>query len=165
VQRCGIFDLDRVRFERSDEKSGDFWVIKAPHWINVVPLTDDDEVLLVRQYRFGVQAATLEIPGGMCDADETPLQAASRELREETGCVARELVELGWVHPNPAIQDNRCYSFLARGAKRVAEPTPDPNESFEQLSVPLARIPQLIARGEITHSLVLTAFHLMGLPR
>ena len=74
-----------------------------------------------------------------------------------------ELVELGWVHPNPAIQNNRCHSYLARDVVRVGEPEPDPNEAFELERVPLEAIPGLIREGKITHSLVVTAFHLYGL--
>ena len=104
---------------------------------------------------------TLEIPGGMCDPGESPLEAARRELLEETGHEAQEMVELGWVHPNPAIQTNRCYTYLARDVRQVSEPAPDGNESFEQLSVPLSEIPQLIATRGITHALVVAAFHLL----
>ena len=162
LQRCKIFDLDRVELEPPDGRPAQkFYSIIAPDWINVIPLTVDDEVLLIRQYRFGIEEFTLEIPGGMCDPGESPLESATRELREETGAVAAEIVELGWVHPNPAVQTNRCYSFLARDARRVEEPSPDPNESFEQLTVPLAEIPHLIATQKITHALVVTAFYLL----
>jgi 8-oxo-dGTP pyrophosphatase MutT (NUDIX family) len=163
LQRCGIFDLDRVRFEPpGGGDAHDFWVIDGPDWINVVPLTPEREVLLLRQFRFGVERFTLEIPGGMCDPGESPAAAARRELREETGFEARELVELGWVHPNPAVQTNRCHSFLARDVARVGPPEPDPVEQFELVRVPLAEIPQRIARREITHALVVAAFHLLG---
>jgi 8-oxo-dGTP pyrophosphatase MutT (NUDIX family) len=138
-------------------------VIEAPDWINVIPLTEDRRVLMVRQYRFGIEDFTLEIPGGMCDAGEAPEQAARRELREETGYEAGELVELGWVHPNPPIQNNRCYTFLAPRPVKVAEPEPDLHERFEQVSVPLADVRRLIAERAISHALVLAAFHLFGL--
>ena len=162
LQRCGIFDLDRVELVPPDGRPAQkFYSIVAPDWINVIPLTSDHEVLLIRQYRFGIEDFTLEIPGGMCDPGESPLESATRELREETGAIATEMVELGWVYPNPAIQANRCHSFLARDAKRVGQPNPDPNESFEQVTVPLAEIPQLIATRKITHSLVVAAFFLL----
>jgi len=164
IQRCKIFDLDEVRF-RPPEASNDlpprpFYVIDAPDWINVIPLTDDRQVLMVRQYRFGIEEFTLEIPGGMCDPGESPLEAARRELLEETGYEAGALIELGWVHPNPPIQNNRCHTFLARGPRRVAEPQPDAGERFEQQRVPLDEIPRLIGDGTITHALVLAAFSL-----
>jgi 8-oxo-dGTP pyrophosphatase MutT (NUDIX family) len=160
--RCGIFDLDRVRFDPPDGRpSQSFYVIEAPDWINVIPLTPRRTVRMVRQYRYGVEDFTYEIPGGMCDPGEAPLDAARRELREETGYAARKIVELGWVHPNPAIQNNRCHSFLALDVERVGEPTPDPNESFEPLEVPLDEITDWIASGKITHSLVVAAFRLL----
>jgi len=162
VERCGIFDLKQIRFDPPDERAPrPFWVLDAPDWINVIPLTDDGCVRMIRQYRYGIEDVTLEIPGGMCDPQETPEHAARRELREETGCECGELVELGWVHPNPAIQNNRCHSYLARGVVRVGEPQPDPNEGFEQVEVPLADVPRLIRDGRITHSLVVAAFHLL----
>ena len=162
IHSCGIFDLDEVCFVPPD--AGDaraFYILDLPDWINVIPLTAADEVLLLRQYRFGIADHTLEIPGGMCDPGEPPREAALRELREETGHAAGELTELGWVHPNPPLQTNRCYSYLARGLRRVGEPRPDPDERFEIVSVPLASIPGLIAERRITHALVLAAFHLL----
>ena len=84
VERCGIFDLDRVEFQPPEGgPAHPFYVIECPDWINVIPLTDRGEVLLVRQFRFGIQDFTLEIPGGMCDPGETPVESARRELREE----------------------------------------------------------------------------------
>ena len=162
LQHCRVFDVDRVRFERPDGGAAEwFYRIESPEWINVIPLTRDEEVLLVRQYRFGVEGFTLEIPGGMCDPGESPLEAARRELREETGHESPRLVELGWVHPNPALQSNRCYSYLARDVERVAEPEPDPHEQFELSRVPLREIPRLIRERKITHALVVSAFQLL----
>lgn len=128
----------------------------------MIPLTPERRVLMVRQYRYGVEGFTVEIPGGMCDPGEAPIVSARRELREETGYEGAELVELGWVYPNPAIQTNRCYTFLATDVKHVGDPTPDPNEAFEQLQVPLDDIPKMIASGEINHSLVVAAFQLLN---
>lgn len=163
---CRIFYLDRVRFESAGgEPAGEYYVVEAPEWINVVPVTEDGRVVLVRQYRYGIEAPTLEIPGGMCDPGESPIEAARRELREETGYDARELVSLGWVHPNPAVQTNRCHSFLARGAFVAGDPEPDEDEEIEVETVPLASIPDLIREGAITHSLVIAAFHLLSLRR
>jgi len=163
LQRCTVFDLDRVRFEPPEGPAREFWVVEAPDWINVVPLTDDRRVVMVRQYRFGIDGFTLEIPGGMCDGGEPPLEAALRELKEETGYEVRETVSLGWVHPNPAVQTNRCHTFLALGAHPAGPPQPDEDESFEVSAVPLDDIPGLIRDGTITHALVIAAFHLLSL--
>ncbi len=124
-------------------------------------MTDEGRVVLVRQFRFGVDDFTLEIPGGMCDPGESPAETAARELREETGYVAGRLEPLGWVHPNPAIQSNRCHTFLARPAARVGEPQPDPHEAFEIVEEPLDAIDRLILDGRITHALVVGAFQLL----
>jgi len=166
LQDCRVFDVNAVRFEPPDGGAAEtFYCIEAPDWINVIPLTANDDVLFVRQYRFGVRGFTLEIPGGMCDPGETPLESARRELREETGHEAGELIELGQVHPNPALQGNRCHSFLARDLSERGDPEPDPHEEFELHRVPLDRVAHLIRTGEITHSLVVAAFHLLGLSK
>ena len=91
---------------------------------------------------------------------ETPAEAAARELREETGFAAEEIVELGFVEPNPAIQRNRCHTFLAQGARQVGEPDPEGTEDLETVFVDPADVPDLIVRQEITHALVVTAFYL-----
>ena len=97
----------------------------------MVPLTEDQQVVFVRQFLFGTNALTLEIPGGMCDEGEQPRASALRELCEETGYETSDLVDLGWVHPNPAIQSNRCHTLLAKNIVRVGDPTPDGDEAFE----------------------------------
>ncbi len=164
LHRCRVFDLDRIRYRAPDgDGPRDFFVVESPDWINVIPLTDDDRVVMVRQYRFGVEDFTLEIPGGMCDPGEAPAAAAAREMREETGYACRELVELGWVHPNPAIQTNRCHTYLARGAFPDGDQQPDPHEDLEVEIVRLDEVPRLIREGKITHSLVISAFHWLGL--
>ena len=90
-------------------------IVEAPDWVNVIALTPEEQCVLVRQYRFGTERVALEIPGGMIDPDESPLLAAERELREETGYGAQRLDVLGRVAPNPAFQRNYLYTYLAEG--------------------------------------------------
>jgi len=162
VRRCGIFDLDQARFEPPDGADPRwFWILEVPDWINVIPLTPEGDVVMVRQYRFGIDEVTLEIPGGMCDPGEAPADAARRELLEETGCTAAAWTELGWVHPNPPIQDNRCHTFLARDVAFGAAPRPDPDERIETVRVPLAEVSRMIGDRRITHALVVAAFALL----
>lgn len=136
----------------------DFYVIESNEWINVIPVTPDGQVIMIRQYRHGIGQNTLEIPGGICEAEEAPIDAAARELLEETGYRADELVPLGWVHPNPAIQENRCHIFLARHVRSVGHPTPDETEELETVAIPMAEMGSRLAAGEFSHALVITAF-------
>ncbi len=137
----------------------EFWILDAPDWCNIVPLTGDGQVVMVRQQRHGIGAETLELPGGMIDReDPSPLEAARRELLEETGYRATEVVPTGVIAPNPAMQTNRCWSFLARDVERVGAPMLDGGEDIDVVLVPYREIPERVARGEITHALVVVAF-------
>lgn len=139
----------------------DYVVIDCPDWVNVVPITADGEVVLIKQYRHGVESHTLEIPGGIIDPGEDPRVAARRELREETGFDgAVEL--LGEVVPNPAFQNNRMFCFVARDVRLDGAPQPDPTEEIEVVTVPLDRVPELIANQRISHSLVVVAFSFLA---
>ena len=138
-------------------------LIDSPDWVNIIPVTATGQVVLIRQFRFGTWSSTLEIPGGMVESGEDPLSAATRELEEETGYRPAEVRALGWVHPNPALQGNRCHCYLALGCERVHAGRPDSGEDIQVELRDRAGIPALIRSGEITHSLVVAAFHLESL--
>lgn len=140
-------------------------IIDAPDWVNVIAVTPDDQVILIRQFRFGVWENCLEIPGGMVDPGEDPRTAAIRELEEETGYRPREVRSLGSVHPNPAIQTNRCHTFLALGCERAHAGEQDHGEDITVELHPRATLHALVASGEISHSLVVAAFFLEALKR
>ena len=165
VYETRVFDVTRQQ-SRSPRtgKEHDFFVLDACDWVNVIPLTSAQEVVMIRQYRHGIEDFTLEIPGGMIDStDASPRDAGRREMIEESGYDSSDLVSLGWIHPNPAIQANRCFSFVARDVELKSQPTFDGTEQTEVVLEPLARIPELIGQGRITHALVVVAFHWLGL--
>ncbi len=135
----------------------EFYVLESPDWVNIVAVTDNDEIVLINQFRHGVSASVLEIPGGMIDEGEAPILSAERELLEETGYAAKEFVEIGRGHPTPALFDNLCYTFLAKSAKKIKEPEFEGAEDIETVLYPVSDIIKLIQSGEISHSLVLNA--------
>lgn len=137
-----------------------FFVIEGAEWANIIPVTEDGQVVMIEQYRHGTQTVTLEIPGGLIDPeDSSPQAAAARELLEETGYAAEEIIPLGIIEPNPAIQSNRCHTFLARPVRCVQEQRLDGTEDIHVRLVPLKDIPRLIAAGHIMHALVVVAFY------
>ncbi len=160
LQKTKVFDLWVRRLQSPvDEYQDDFYQIRVIDWVNIVALTEKEEVVLVEQHRFGISQNTMELPGGMLDGPEdTPEQAAIRELTEETGYVAEGLELLGMVHPNPAIQTNRAFSYFARDVKLTSEQNLDPAENIKVHLVPIADIPHLLESGIISHSLVVCAF-------
>ncbi len=165
VADCRVFQVRRD-FSRSplDNREYDFYVLEAPDWINVVPLTMNDEVVMIEQYRHGTNSVTLEIPGGMVDAGETPQRAAARELMEETGYAAtREVLFLGKTRPNPALQNNWIHTYLARGVEFKSAPVFDSTEHTSVRLVPIKDVPELIADGIIDHALVVVGFYLLSL--
>ena len=169
-QPLGDYSVFKLRRDRSQsalsDRTADFYVLEAPAWINVIPVTPDGQVVLIRQYRHGTREITLEIPGGMTDPeDASPAEAARRELREETGYDCEQLIPLGALTPNPAIQDNHIYTFLAAGAFRDGPQELHGNEEIEFELRALSEIPELIRTGLIDHALVVAAFYLLNVYR
>lgn len=137
----------------------DFFIVESADWINVVALTENNEVVLIEQYRHGSESVTIEIPGGMVDPGEVPLQTAKRELLEETGYAGEKWIQIGEVFPNPAMQNNKCFTFLATNCKKVSETNFDTTEYIITYTKPESEIPNLVSQGKITHSLVVAAFY------
>jgi len=159
--RHRLFELRRETLAAGADERRESLVLDAPRWVNVIAHDERERVLLVRQWRFGIAATTLEIPGGMVDPGESPRVAAERELLEETGYRAARWTELGEVDPNPAFLTNRCTTFLAEAIERLGEPTGDGEEEIEVEHADLAGIGGRIAAGEIRHALVVAAFYLL----
>jgi ADP-ribose pyrophosphatase len=160
--RTPIFNLHQRRSRHSRRGEHDFFILDAPNWVNIIPLTKSNEVVMIHQWRHGIAEFTLEIPGGMVDSsDPSPKHAARREMIEESGYDSDKILQLGMVHPNPAIQGNICFSFLATNVRQVDKPIAQGNEETEVVLVPMKEIPGLIATGAIMHALTIAAFSFM----
>lgn len=151
----------RPRFDRLEHpRSGEVFqrlVLETPDWVNIVALTSDRRLVVVRQFRFGTGTVTIEIPGGMVDRGEDHRAAAERELCEETGYTAARWTYLGCVEPNPAFHDNLCHHWLAEDAVQTHDQGLDSGEDIAIDTLELDDVRRRIEGGEIRHSLVLTA--------
>ena len=129
------------------------FVLEFDAWANVLAVTKNNEAVLIRQYRHGVQEVLLELPGGVVDDGEDPLEGAKRELLEETGYSAGNIIEIGKIYPNPAIQQNTLYCYLATDVEWTAEQDLDESEKIEVVLVPLDELVEMVQQGKFLHAL------------
>lgn len=153
---CRIFTVNEdTAVSPVTQQEHRFYSLQTVDWCNVVPITADNELVCVRQFRHGSQRITLEIPGGMVDEGESPATAAARECREEAGYAVGDLVSLGVLNPNPAIFPNRLHTWLAPQVVHAGVvANGDATEHTEVQLVPMSQVPDLLLSGEIDHALV-----------
>ena len=152
---CRVFTVHEARSESPhDGSKHNFFVIGSNEWCNCVPLTANNEVVCIRQYRHGTDEITLEIPGGLVDAGEDPAMSSARECLEETGYEARRVSSLGVLTPNPALFVNRLHTYVAFDVERVANVANTATEHTDVQLIPLGQIPDLLVSGKIDHALV-----------
>jgi 8-oxo-dGTP pyrophosphatase MutT (NUDIX family) len=150
-----IFTVERsVALSPVDATPRTFHRIQSVDWAQILPITADDEAVLVRQYRHGAQRVTLEMPGGLIDPGEDAATAALRECLEETGYRAQQAMPLGIVNPNPALFANRLHCFYATGAVAERAVQNTGSEVTEVVLVPVADLEDLLVDGTIDHALV-----------
>lgn len=161
-----LFDAEWV--ERQHPRTGEvaeFLVLHTPVWVNVIPITPTGNVVMVRQYRHGIDAVTLEFPGGVAGEGEDPAEAAMRECSEETGYSSQpqKLSLLGVQRPNPAFMSTQCLSYVWRDCQLHSHPHWDAHEVIEVVEIAPETVDHLIAIGHIQHSIILAAWALYRL--
>lgn len=146
---------DTVKLENS-QVIDDYFLFLKPDIVQVFPLTKNNEIVFVRQYRHGAGEVLWELPAGNLDSpSESPEAAAERELEEETGYVAEKLISLGFLYDNPPKETNKIYTFLAEGATLSGTIKPDITEQIEVVLIPIEDVREKIFAGEIRVSKVI----------
>ena len=160
VDNCKIFDLHRVKRKSLDSgREGTFVYLDSSSWVNIIPITKSGNIVLIKQYRHGIDDMTIEIPGGLVERGELPLLAGQRECTEETGYYSDETADfIGSTLPNPAFLNNVCYSFVWRNVELKYTQNLDTHEEIVVFEKSMDEVKDLIKKGKINHSLVLNAF-------
>lgn len=147
----------RFRIDKCELGNGnllDATIFEFRSWANVVALTKNDDVVLIRQYRHGAHDILWEFPGGVVEEEEDPLDGAKRELLEESGYTASRWIEVARLYPNPALQTNTLYGYLALDAERVAEQVLDAGEDIDVHLLPLDDLVAMARRGGFPNALM-----------
>ena len=166
LQHCKVFDVHKATMESPlTGEPHPFYRIESPPWVNIVALTEAEELVLIRQFRHGSRVVTLEIPGGLVDPGETPEFAGGRELLEETGYRAGRLESLGSLNPNPALFANRVHMQVALDCVQEQEIQNTSTEHTMVELLPLAELPEVLREGGIDHALVVAALYAFDLWR
>ncbi|GIV54606.1 MAG: DNA mismatch repair protein MutT [Candidatus Kapaibacterium sp.] len=161
-----LFDAEWIKRQHPiNGDTAEFLVLHTPVWVNVIPITTAGTVVMVRQYRHGIDQVTLEFPGGVAAEAEDPAAAAMRECQEETGyCGSPSTLHLlGIQRPNPAFMSTRCLSYVWYGCQLLAAPQWDAHEVLEVVEMSPEDVDRHIATGQIQHSIILAAWTLFRL--
>lgn len=148
----------RVRCDKVQLPDGrvheEYYVLSYPSWVNVIAETEEGDIILERQYRHGLDIVSTEICAGVMEEGETPLEAAQRELEEETGYTGGEWKEIMTVAPNPGVMDNLCHCFYAKRVRKTCEQHLDDTEDIDVLLCPKQEVKQMLIRGEFIQALM-----------
>jgi 8-oxo-dGTP pyrophosphatase MutT (NUDIX family) len=131
----------------------EYFVNEYSPWTNVVAVTGEGKIVLVRQYRYGLAAVHFELPGGVVDSGEEPIAAARRELLEETGFGGGRWEPFLTLSANPALQTNLTHSFLATGVELLRPPEAHPTEELTIHVVPVDEVRRIVLGGEVVQAL------------
>lgn len=136
-----------------------YYVLEFPNWCNVVVVTEDEKIVMVKQYRHAIAKTTIELPGGVIDANETPEAAAIREVQEETGYLVKDIQFLYKTAPNPATNNNEAFFFLARAGSQITAQHFDPFEDMDVVQYTKTEILQMITNSQIIHGVQIGAIY------
>ena len=136
-----------------------YYVLEYPNWVNAVAITEDNKILMVKQYRHAAAIVSLEIPGGVIDGDESPEHAMRRELLEETGYQFDSMELLCTVYANPSTANNHTYCYLAKGGKKVQEQSLDEHEELVVEEYTIDEVKKLLSENKIAQSLHCTGLY------
>lgn len=163
------FNVVEKQYTKPDQDKFKAYILQMPDWVNIIGINSENKILLIKQFRFGTDRIELEIPGGIIEIEsgEKPKEAARRELEEETGYQVEpeNLKQIGVVDCNPAIQTNRCYTFLAEGISPSGTINFDEDEIIEHEFFTHGEIRNFIRLGKITNAYIIAAFHWLVLCR
>ena len=155
LSNCKVFEVfESISISPMTGEQHSFYYIDTADWVNVIPVTRDNEVVMVRQFRHGSQEVSLEIPGGLVDPGEQPELAARRECLEETGYAVGSISALGPLNPNPALFANSLHTYVAEGCVLTSEIKNTNTEYTEVELVGVPKLPELLSNGSINHALV-----------
>ncbi len=146
----------RIRIDQCDLPNGNLLeatIMEFRSWANVLAITKDQQAVLVRQYRHGAEKVLLELPGGVIEDGEDPMDGIKRELMEETGYSSSNVIEVGRLYPNPAMQTNHLFCYLALDAEKAGTQNLDDGEDIEVQLVPLDELIKMAGNEEFTHAL------------
>lgn len=132
-----------------------YYVVELPNWANIFVVTSDEKIVLVRQYRYPVDQVTYELPGGVIDRGEDPKAAAIREMQEETGYHSDEVEFVCQLSPNPAINNNTAYFFLAKNAIPGEKKSFDAFEDIDICLFTKEEFLQLLRENKMQHGVQL----------
>lgn len=159
---CRIFTVKSVWREAAGNRKGQFTIIDSPDWVTILPIVKNsrgnDCFLIVRQFRHGCSSLTKEFPAGMIDRGEIPLEAAIRELEEETGYHAGKMTQIGSINPNPAFMSNTTYTFLAEDLTPGGKMNLDEHEMIDMELVPVKELEEQMGTGMYNSAITIQAW-------